>query len=90
MGPGGGPGSWLLVTTTAVEPVLIQVAKQGEGVGLAYVRMSAMHASSRQRLPTGTLALPFAAEGNFPPFSTFLGLSFCFCEMGVMVAASQG
>lgn len=44
-----------------------------------------MHAVSRQRLPTKTLALPIVVEGTFTFFSTFLGLSFFFHEMGVMI-----
>lgn len=45
-----------------------------------------MHAVSRQRLPTKTLALPIVVEGTFTLFFfTFLGLSFSFHEMGVMI-----
>lgn len=74
-------------SSPTVDLVLIQAAKQGDGGGgrilettwvqmRPNVRMSAMHASLRQRLPPGTLALPSAVEGTVTPFPHFPGPQF--------------
>lgn len=74
-------------SSPTVDLVWIQAAKQGdEGRGRILetswvqmrpnVRMSAMHASLRQRLPPGTPALPSAVEGTVTPFPHFPGPQF--------------